>query len=65
MSKKKDAIETILIDMWTSIGIGIPNNHETIVQYCFEDVCDSADEFTWHSGDVAIALRRWIEKQNS
>lgn len=62
--QKKDAIETILIDMWGRIGIDIPSNYEDITQYCYEDVCDAADYEHWHDGDVAIAFRRWIENQD-
>lgn len=61
--KKKDAIEKMLIDMWSSIGMDIPSNYEDIVQFCFEDVEDTADKDKWHSGDVVIAFRRWIEEQ--
>jgi hypothetical protein len=61
--EKKDAIETMLINMWASLGMDIPNNYEDIVQYCYEDVCETADPENWHSGDVAIAFRRWIEDQ--
>ena len=64
-TKKKDAIETMLVDIWTSIGMDIPNNFEDIVQFCYEDVCDTADAENWHSGDVVIAFRRWIEGEGS
>jgi len=61
--RKKDKIEKMLIDIWASIGMDIPNNFEDIVQFCYEDVCDTADAENWHSGDVTIAFRRWIEEQ--
>jgi hypothetical protein len=61
--EKKDAIEEMLIHMWASIGMGIPSNYEDIVQYCYEDICETADERNWHNGDVAIAFRRWVEDQ--
>lgn len=61
--EKKDAIETMLINMWASLGMDIPDNYEDIVQYCYEDVCETADPKEWHSGDVSIAFRRWIEAQ--
>lgn len=63
-TKKKDEIETMLIDMWKQIGIDIPSNHEDITQFVFEDVCETADAVNWHSGDVAIAFRRWIESHD-
>lgn len=59
----KGEVEHMLIKMWVSIGIDIPNNYEDIVQYCFEDVLETSDHEHWHSGDVAIAFRRWIEAQ--
>jgi hypothetical protein len=62
--EKKDAIEKMLINMWASIGMDIPSNYEDIVQSCYEDVCETADPENWHSGDVAIAFRRWVETQS-
>jgi hypothetical protein len=59
--EKKDAIESMLFQMWRSIGMDEPINYEDIVQYCYDDVCETADEENWHSGDVSIAFRRWIE----
>lgn len=62
--EKKDEIEKILINLWKSIGMDIPSNYEDIVQYCYEDVCETACPLNWHDGDVVIAFRRWIESQN-
>lgn len=62
--KKKKEIENILIDMWTTIGIDRPENHDDIVQYCYEDINETADPIHWSSTDVAIAFRRWIEEQS-
>ncbi|MBC8428116.1 MAG: hypothetical protein H8D94_01445 [Candidatus Pelagibacter sp.] len=59
--EKKDDVERILINMWTKINMDIPNNYEDIVQYCYEDVCETADPHNWSDGDVVIAFRRWIE----
>jgi hypothetical protein len=61
--EKKDEVERMLITMWRTIGMDIPENFEVIVQDCYEDVCECADPVNWHSGDVAIAFRRWIEAQ--
>jgi hypothetical protein len=61
--EKKDEIERILINMWAKIGMDIPTNFEDIVQDCYEDVCETADEKNWNDSDVVIAFRRWIEKQ--
>jgi hypothetical protein len=62
--EKKDQVEKMLISMWASLGMDIPSNFEDIVQDCYEDVCETADPENWHRGDVAIAFRRWIEKQH-
>lgn len=61
--EKKDEIERILINMWATLSMDIPSNFEDIVQDCYEDVCETADPVNWSDGDVAIAFRRWIEKQ--
>lgn len=62
--EKKDEIERVLINLWKTMGMDIPNNFETIVQFCYEDVCETADAENWSDGDVVIAFRRWIEEQN-
>ena len=62
-TKKKDEIESLLIDIFDRINIDVPSNIEDITQFVFEDVCDTADPVNWHSGDVAIGFRRWIESQ--
>jgi hypothetical protein len=60
--EKKDEIETILIDMFVRIGIQTPSNYEDIVQFCYEDVCETADPIDWNNDDVLIAFKRFIEK---
>lgn len=62
-TKKKDEVESLLIDIFDRIGIETPSNFEDITQFVFEDVCDTADPVEWHDGDVAIGFRRWIEAQ--
>jgi hypothetical protein len=59
--EKKDEIETILIDMFDRIGIQTPSNYEDIVQFCYEDVCETADPIDWNNDDVLIAFKRFIE----
>lgn len=59
--EKKYEIEVILVNMLTKIDMDIPDNFEDIVQYCYEDVCETADPNNWSNGDVTIAFRRWIE----
>ena len=62
--EKKDEIESILINIYTNIGMDIPSNHEDIVQDCYEDVCETGDPINWSDGDVIIAFRRFIEKNS-
>lgn len=65
VKEKLNAVRNILHLLWHNIGMDAPENHEEIVQYVFEDVNECADPDEWHSGDVAIAFRRWIEAQAS
>jgi hypothetical protein len=62
--EKKDQIERILIRLWSEMGMDVPQNFEAIVQYVYEDVCETADPVNWSDGDVTIGFRRWIEEQN-
>lgn len=63
MDKKKE-VELHLMDIWIDINIDKPSNHDSILEYCYNDVCECADPEEWHSGDVAIAFRRWIESKS-
>lgn len=53
-----------LTDIYQAIGIDRPSNHEDILDFVAEDVMETADPLNWHSGDVAIAFRRWVEHQS-
>lgn len=61
----KDTVESMLFDIFRLIGIDFPNNHEDITQFCYEDIMDTADPDNWHSGDVNIAFRRFLELKNN
>jgi hypothetical protein len=61
--EKKDEIEKIFIDQMAAFGIDLPENYEDIVQFIYEDVCETADPVNWTSEDVRIGFRRWIENQ--
>ena len=61
--EKKDEIERILINIWASISMDIPENYEDIIQFCYEDVCETADPENWNDGDVITAFKRWIESK--
>jgi hypothetical protein len=64
-TEKKNSIGNMLLSIFSTIGIDKPNNFDDILEFCYDDVEYSADEINWHSGDVAIAFRRWIEDQAS
>ena len=57
----KKEVEHVVDGIWQSIGIDRPINHNHIVEFCYNDVKESADPENWHSGDVAISFRRWME----
>ena len=61
--EKKDEIEKIFIDQITRFGIDVPDNFEEIVQFIYEDVCETADPVDWNDDDVRIGFRRWIENR--
>lgn len=63
-TKKKDEIEKIFIDQISRFGIDIPANYEDIVQFIYEDVCETADIDNWNDDDVRISFRRWIESNS-
>jgi len=57
----KDGVEYMLEVIYRNIGIDQPENHEDITQFCYEDVMETAEDLNWHSGDVVIAFRRFLE----
>lgn len=57
----KAEISRILVEIFIKINMDKPRNFEKLVNFCFEEVQELADEYNWHEGDVVIALRRWIE----
>ncbi len=62
MDKKKE-IEYELIYLFTTIiGMDIPSGFDNILEYVYEDVCETADD-DWNTDDVRIAFRRWIESK--
>jgi len=61
--QKKDEIEKLFINIITKIGMNIPDNFEDIVQFIYEDVCETADVDNWNDSDVIIGFRRWIESK--
>ena len=60
---KKD-VEYVVCEIFTKIGLDLPNNIEDIVLYCIADVEDTADQSDWSDSDVHIAFRRWCEGEN-
>lgn len=61
--EKKDEIEKVFIHTLSFMGMDTPSNFEAIVQFIYEDVCETADPENWNSDDVTIGFRRWIESQ--
>jgi hypothetical protein len=63
INDKKKEIEFNLLDLFMRMNMDKPSNFDTILEYVYEDVCESADEINWSVGDVVIGLRRWIERK--
>jgi hypothetical protein len=61
---KRKEIDLSVRVIYMNIGIDAPHNHEEILDFICNDVEETADPIEWHSGDVSIAFRRWIEAQS-
>lgn len=61
---KQSEIASMIIDIFDRINIDMPSNFDDILEFIYNDICETADEKDWHDGDVAIAFRRWIESKN-
>lgn len=66
MTEKEKEIQTMASNLLRTVcsiaGCDIPRNADEIVTFMVEDVMETADPENWHSGDVGIAFRRWMEK---
>jgi hypothetical protein len=63
--KRKKEIESMVYDIYHKIGIDKPENHDEIVDFIVNDVKETADPIDWHSGDVDIAFRRFLESKSN
>lgn len=61
---KPEIIQCMLTEIYINIGIDQPSNNDEILDFVVDDVNETADANDWHSGDVAIAFRRWIESKS-
>ena len=58
-------VEANLVDLFSKIGMDRPSNFDEMLEYVAEDVrtCSGYYEGKWTSSDVAIAFRRFIERE--
>jgi len=62
MRNLRKEVETQLLgEIYPAIGIDKPSNHDDIVEFIVNDVEVAADPEEWHSGDISIGFRRFIE----
>lgn len=52
-----------LLLMFVKIGIDRPESFDDIVDFIVDDIKETADPKDWHSGDIGIAFRRYLERQ--
>jgi hypothetical protein len=64
MTTKKEEICSLLIDNFDRMNMDVPNNIDDILEFVYEDVCETADQENWNDADVVIGFRRWIESRN-
>lgn len=57
----KRMVENLIKSVCSLADCETPQNAEQIVDSIVQDVEDTADPVEWHSGDVGIAFRRWME----
>ncbi len=63
MEDKRFEITVMLVDIFDRINIDQPSNFDEILDFVYDDVCETADPVYWHDDDVAIAFRRWVESR--
>lgn len=62
MRNTRKEVETQLLgEIYPAIGIDKPENHNDIIEFIMDDLIATADPIDWHSGDVSIGFRRFIE----
>lgn len=64
MQSKVIAVRVMLTELFNNIGINQPSNFNEILEFIVNDINETAHPVDWHSGDVAIAFRRWIERND-
>lgn len=63
VKEHREIVLNVLILMFSNFGMDCPSNIEEITDFVANDVLETADPEDWHSGDVSIGFRRWIEAQ--
>ena len=58
---KRIEIRNKIIKLLSSLGMDMPNNLTDIVDFVYNDVCETANQTDWSDADVVIGLRRWME----
>lgn len=64
MRNLREEVELYLTNLWMLIGIDRPVNHDTILEFIHDDVEETADPYDYHSGDMDISFRRFLENEN-
>ena len=67
-AKSKTFIENELWQLWLTLNLGKPSNWDKIVKFVIKDVEETSVYLMngdFHSGDVGIAFRRFVESKNA
>jgi hypothetical protein len=68
MANKRNIIKEVetelLARIYPAIGIDRPSNHDNIVAFITDDIKEAACANNWHSEDVSIGFRRYLENVN-
>ncbi len=50
-----------LLIMFAKLGIDRPSTFDDMVDFIVNDIEEAADPINWHSGDIEIGFRRYLE----
>lgn len=60
-----DLARYLLDTIIQAIGIDKPDNYDEIISFMANDMKETADPVNYHSGDAAIAFRRFLETKTN
>ena len=63
VKEKRMSVMNLLIVLFSNMGMDCPTNIDEITDFVLDDINETAHPIEWHSGDVAIGFKRWVESK--